>query len=144
MGRRPGATADFSVQPNRIRPFRCRVVVVEVIDQLLGAQGIRRRQNAIVQKPAGIAVGCPICINGEGGSWLVGGGDERIFDNFGVLLACYVIAKTRTAVGAIKATILQVDPIRVICLTAPHQASHHKKQKVLFHTCHNLICRIYL
>ena len=65
--RGPRTPADLDRQREGLARRRHRIAVVEVVDQLLDAHGVGRRQPAFAQEPADIGVRRRVDVDGEGG-----------------------------------------------------------------------------
>ncbi len=83
----PGAARDLGVDRERDVAVGAGVVVGEVVDHLLDADGVGRRQQALVEEPSDVGVRGGVDVDREGGEG-VGGGDglEVVLDEGGVLL----------------------------------------------------------
>jgi len=66
------------IQGKRIAAGGCRVVITEVVDQLLDAHRTRRRYTAALDKPADIGVTGGVDIDAEGGERVTAGVDKTV------------------------------------------------------------------
>src|ERR1044072_3714335 len=82
----PGAGGDLGRDGEWSRPDRLRIIIREVVNQLLYADGIFRRKLSIVEETPGVTVRSRININGEGRKRRTSDFEKRILIQMAVRL----------------------------------------------------------
>src|SRR5205085_5154099 len=95
----PGAARDLRRDGEGRVAGRLRVVVREVVDQLLDADGVARRQLSVVEEAARVAVGGRVNVNREGRERRARGFEERVLVNLRVRLAARDLARLIRRLG---------------------------------------------
>jgi hypothetical protein len=93
----PWAWAEFAIYGEGVCAGRGRVVVIEVVDELLDAYGILGREAAIAKKPPAVCVACGVDVDGESRQGIPLCFKKRIFVNPVVLLRRWLLAGNEVA-----------------------------------------------
>ncbi len=101
--RLPGRGCDLGVDRKRVVALGLGVVVGEIVDELFDANGVPRRQLAVLHDEAPhVAVGRAIDVDREGRQGIGGDGDEGILDDLVIVFAVARLALVAPSLGAVE------------------------------------------